>query len=411
MKKIVLGVLVLVIVALSGAGLYYQREIDRATFVASWFTGAEQFKNFNRLVDMYPVASMRAAAVPYEFPEGPRMKLPIVFEFEGATVSTEAFMEETDTVALLVLKDGEVRFEKYLLTGARDVKWLSMSVSKSFVSAAIGIAVHEGLIESIEEPITRYLPSLMGSAYDGVRIKDVLQMSSGARWNEDYSDRTSDIFRLGIIMAIGGSFDALVATVEREHEPGTRNHYNSADTHALGMLLVSATGRSIADYMEEKLWQPLGMEADGYWMVDDEKMELAFGGLNATARDYAKLGELYLNGGMWHGNQIVPSSWVHASVTPDAPHLTPEGKAKDPYPVGYGYQWWVPEGDEGEYLAIGIYNQFIYVNPAQDLVIVKLSAFNDYGVSLEDAAYREIETFEFFRAIGDALELSPTLWP
>lgn len=228
-------------------------------------------------------------------------------------------------------------------------------------------------------------------------------MSSGARWNEDYSDPTSDINRFGRIMAIGGSMNEFAATLEREHEPGTLHHYNSVDTQVLGMLLRESTGRTIADYMTEKLWHPLGMESDAYWMLDSESMEMAFGGLNATARDYAKLGELYRLGGRWEGRQIVPRAWVHASVTPDAPHLTPEAKAESDFPVGYGYQWWIPAGDEGEYAAIGVYNQFIYVNPSRDVVIVKLSAFSDYATSLDDSAYREIETIEFFRAIGEHL--------
>ena len=122
--------------------------------------------------------------------------------------------------------------------------------------------------------------------------------------------------------------------------------------------------------------------------------------MNATARDYAKLGELYRLGGRWNGEQVVPELWVRASVTPDAPHLMPEAKADDQFPVGYGYQWWVPAGEEGEFSAIGVYNQFVFVNPSRDLVIVKLSAFSDYATSLDESAYREIETFEFFREIA-----------
>ncbi|MCP4005215.1 MAG: serine hydrolase [bacterium] len=402
MKKLGLGVLVLLVVIVA-VGLYYKREVDRAAWALTLFSGAEQYENFNRLAEFYPVSTMRAAPEPFDFPDGAGITLPTSFVYHGKTVDSEAFLAETDTSALLVLKDGRVRYERYMLTGGRDVNWLSMSVAKSFISAAIGIALEEGLIASIEEPITKYAPSLGGSAYDGVRIKDILQMSSGARWNEDYSDPESDINRFGRIMAIGGSFNEFAATLEREREPGTYNHYNSTDTQVLGMLLVKATGRSVADYMEEKLWQPLGMESDAYWLVDSDGMEMAFGGLNATARDYAKLGELYRNGGVWNGRPLIPADWVSASVTPDAPHLTPEAKADDPFPVGYGYQWWIPAGDEGEYSAIGVYNQFIYVNPTRDLVIVKLSAYSDYATSLEESAYREVETIEFFRTIGTSM--------
>jgi CubicO group peptidase (beta-lactamase class C family) len=237
-----------------------------------------------------------------------------------------------------------------------------------------------------------------------VRIKDILQMSSGARWNEDYSDPRSDVMQLGIIMAVGGDLKAFVATLEREREPGTYNQYNSMDTQVLGLLLVNATGRPIFDYMQEKLWHRLGMESDAFWIVDSKKMEVAFFGLNATARDYAKLGELYRLGGYWQGTEIVPQEWVEASLLPDAPHLLPGDNPLSDHGMGYGYQWWLMDGEDGEYSAIGVYNQFIYVNPTQDLVIVKLSANNTYGMTDEEESYREFETIEIFRAIGSQFD-------
>ncbi|MBO6544644.1 MAG: serine hydrolase [Alphaproteobacteria bacterium] len=406
MKKILIGAGALVLVVAIGAGLYFKREIERASFAATLFSGAEQYENFANIANMFPVATMSASRTPFQFEEGEKIQLPESFEYNGKSVQTADFLAKTDTGALLVIENGKVRYEDYWLSGGRDVQWMSMSVAKSFISASVGIAVEEGLIRTIEEPVTDYVPSLAGSAYDGVQIKDILQMSSGARWNEDYSDPDSDINRFGQILALGGSLDAFAATLEREREPGTYNHYNSTDTQVLGMLLTAATGRTVTDYMEEKLWHPLGMEANGYWIIDDQNMEMVFGGLNATARDYAKLGELYRLGGNWNGTQIVSADWVKSSVTPDAPHLLPETKiaAGDPFPVGYGYQWWVPASTEGEYAAIGVYNQFIFVNPTRGTVIVKLSANSDYATSLDESAYREMETIEFFRAVTAALD-------
>lgn len=396
MKKYKFLVMMACSLAIAGCA----QQSDRMGFASTLFSGAEQYENFNRIADLFPTAAMSASPEPYQFPDGPVMELPASFVFEGNQVSTDEFLRETDTSAVLVLKGGEVTHENYTLTGGRDVNWLSMSVAKSFVSAAIGIAVSEGHIQSIEEPITTYVPSLAGSAYDGVRIKDVLQMSSGAGWNEDYSDPNSDINGMAQIMAVGGSLSDFTATLKRARKPGTYNLYNSTDTQALGLLLRNATGRSIADYMEEKIWHPLGMEFDGYWMTDDEDVEMAFGGLNATARDYAKMGELYRNLGNWNGEQIIPAPWVHASVTPDGPHLQPGDNPLSDFPMGYGYQWWIMDGDEGEYSAIGVYNQFIYVNPTRELVIVKLSANSAYGTTPDESSSREFETIEFFRAIG-----------
>ena len=403
MKKLLLGGAALLLVAGAAGYVFFGSNIDRATTVATLFTGEEQYQNFHRMDDMFPVNRLPASDRPYDFPDGDKITLPATFTYKGDTVDTEEFIKLTDTGALLVLRDGKIIYENYWLTGGRDEQWLSMSVAKSFISTLVGIAVEEGHIESIEQPVTAYLPDLAGSAYDGVRIKDILQMSSGAAWNEDYSDPESDINRFGRIFALGGSLNDFMATLEREREPGTYNHYNSTDTQVLGALVVAATGRSIADYMTEKLWQPLGAESDAFWLTDDEGMEMAFGGFNATARDYAKLGELFRKGGEWRGEQLVPADWAKAAVTPDAPHLLPEAENGIPFPLGYGYQWWVLDSTEGEFSGIGVYKQFVYVNPAKDVTIVKLSAFSDYAKDLEQTSYREEETFEMFRAIVDSL--------
>lgn len=375
---------------------------ERMAFVTSLFTGAEQYETFNRLADIFPHHKIRASSSPRSFPRGETIELPETYPFDGQARNTETFLEETDTAALMVIADGKIVYEDYWLTGGPDVHWMSMSVGKSFVSALIGIALDEGFIESVTDPITDYVPELAGSAYDGVRMKDILQMSSGARWDEDYSDPDSDIMRFIYAFGTGASLNEFAATLERERAPGTYNYYNSTDTQTLGMLLVEATGQSLSGYAEQKLWEPLGMQDDAYWITDDAGMEMAAGGLQVTARDYAKLGQLYLQNGSWNGKQIVPAQWVHDSVTPDAPHVMP---GVDPeYPIGYGYQWWVLEGDEGEFSAIGVYNQFIYVNPTKRLVIVKLSANSGYGLTDDDSSWRELESFEWFRAIGDSLD-------
>lgn len=404
MKKYVLRAFVVLVLAAIVLGFMFKDRIQRVRMAASLFSGAEQYQYFGRIPDFFPHATMPPADTPLQFIEGEKITLPKTFAYKGKLVDTETFLTETDTSALLVLHNGEVQFERYMLTGGRDVAWLSMSVAKSFISALVGIAVSEEHIQSIEDPITKYVPELTGSAYDGVRIKDILQMSSGARWNEDYSDSQSDINRFGRIFATGGSLDDFAATLQRDKEPGTVNHYNSIDTQVLGMLLVSTTGRSIADYMTEKLWRPMGTESPAHWLIDSNGMEMAFGGLNATARDYAKLGELYRLGGQLNGKQIVPAQWVTASVTPDAPHLQPKTDIPESeFGLGYGYQWWIPASKEGEFSAIGVYNQFIYVNPTQNIVIVKLSANSDYGTSQDESSYREMETLELFRAIVDSL--------
>ena len=377
--------------------------MDRAQFVAELFSGAPQHERFDRMTEIFPHATMRASPNPLRFPQGAPADLPETFPQDGAACETARLLAETGTAALLVLHHGAVRFERYWLTGGEKVRWASMSVAKSLISAAVGIAVSEGAIGGVDEPITAYVPALRGSAYDGVAIRDVLQMSSGAGWNEDYGDPDSDINRFLRVFAGGGPFGAFVASLHREREPGTYNLYNSADTQALGMLLATATGRTIRDYVEERLWHPLGAEADACWLVDRDDVEMAFGGLNATARDYARMGELYRLGGRWQGRQLVPVEWVKASVTPDAPHLVPGRRETSGSVLGYGYQWWVMDGTEGEYSAIGVYNQFVYVNPARGAVIVKLSASRDYAASGDERSWRELQTIALFRAIAGML--------
>ena len=366
------------------------------------FSGAPQHQNFGRFKDMAPTSAMAASTKPFHFPVGKSIDLPKNYSFEGQQKSVEEFFTETDTTALLVLKDGQMVLERYALTGGPDVHWISWSVSKSFVSALVGIAVHEGHIHNIEEAISDYIPVPKGSAYHGVSIKNVLQMSSGARWNEDYSDPSCDVFRLAAAMGGAMSLEEFVAGMATESAPGTVCRYNSGETQALGMLLAYATKRTLSDYMQEKLFEPLGMNAAGYWLVDKTGKEMSFAGLNLIARDFIKLGELYRNDGMWNGHQVVPSAWIKASITADAPHLVP-GKpwlSDHTLPFGYGYQWWLPAGQDGEFTALGIYNQVVYADRSRGVVIYKQSANRAYGTSKDEATNREIETIEFVRAIA-----------
>lgn len=373
-----------------------------AAVQAALFSGAPQYEFFAQAKNLLPVTSMAPAAVPFEFPAGPPEMLPNTFEFEGETRNVHALLGATHTSALLVLRQGRVCFEQYWLTGGREVQWISMSVAKSVVSMLVGIALGDGQIVSLDDPITRYVPELAGSAYSDVRIKDALQMSSGVRWSEDYSDPTAEIFRLSEASGPGGSVDQFMTTTQRESPPGTRCVYNSADTQALSMLVAAATGKSLTGYLQEKLYTPLGMESEGHWLTDGHGRELAYVGLLMTARDFAKFGELYRNHGVWQGRQLVPVDYVRDSVRADAPHVQPGGPivADHAFGPGYGYQWWLPAGGAGDFSAIGVYNQFIYVDPARETVIVKLSANPAYGTSTREADNRDLENIAALQAIS-----------
>lgn len=370
------------------------------------YTGAPQHHNFCHMMDLFPSREMAASDTPVDWPAGTDIALPETFEFEGRQRPAAAFMADTDTSALLVLQNGKVRFEDYYLTGGRDVAWISWSMAKSFVSALVGVAIGEGLIGSVGESISDYVPKLTGSAYDGVAIKHVLAMSSGARWSEDYSDPDADVHKLSAVMAGANTLDNFVAGMQRDRAPGTLCQYNSADTQALGMLLAHATGSDIADYMHRKLCAPLGMTKPSYWLLDTAGRELALGGLCMTARDFAKIGELFRNHGRFADQQILSADWVATSTKPTGDHQQ-AGKVivgGHVLPLGYGDQWWVPAGNRGEFSAIGVYNQFVFVDPSRDAVVVKLSANRAYGTSPDEAVNREMETVEFLRAVCAQLD-------
>ena len=374
----------------------------RAIFMATLFHGVDMTDEFAHMNDLFPSRAVRTTD-PIPLPEADaKVRLPETYRYAGESRNLRAFLDETDTSGLLVLRDGEIIHEEYALGSSPETTWISWSVAKSFVSALVGIALDEGLFASVHDPITRYVPELRGSAYDGVAIEDILEMSSGASWDEDYGDPTSDITRFGAGIVFGSPQDEFAASLRRDREPGTYNRYNSTDTQVLGMLLVRVTGRTLAAYTEEKLWKPLHMEHDAYWITDDPGMEIAFGGLNATLRDYARFGELYLQNGRYLRNQIVPAAWIRASTIPGKPHLQPGRQPGSASIFGYGYQWWTPpDGDEGEFSAIGVYNQFIYVNPARRVVIAKTSANRAYGK--DESTDREVESLVVFRTIAHAV--------
>lgn len=374
----------------------------RLEFAASLFSGQPQFERFRSCDAIFPTTTIRRSGPVFPFGSAPR-ELPERYSFEGSARSLSEFLREVDTTGLLVVKDDDIAFEQYWHGYTQQTRCLSMSVAKSFVSALIGIALDEAHFQSIEDPITRYVPELKGSGYDGVRIKDILQMSSGVRWNEDYSDPESDINRFAKAWAFGSSLDDCTRGCVPELPPGSFNRYVSMDTQALGMLLVRTTGESLSKYLEDRIWKKLGMECDAYWMTDEDGMELALGGLCVTLRDYARFGRLYLRGGDWEGQQVIPAQWVRDSVSPDAPHLQPGLNDASESELGYGLQWWLPNNPDGEYLAIGVYGQFIYLYPKEQLLITKTSANRNYAQTDDEAGFRELEHIEMFRAIAGHL--------
>jgi CubicO group peptidase (beta-lactamase class C family) len=393
---------VLVVVLLIALAVFWKdiQELRGVLKYASVFEPDVIVENFRSLYKQYPNSIVHRSGEVYELKKAPR-SLPETYQYKGETLKLADWIKRTDTTGLLVIKDGVIVSENYFKGNQPSTKSISMSVAKSFVSFLIGVALEEGKIKSLQDPVDEYAPLLKGSGYEGVSLKNVLQMSSGVRFTEDYEDLKSDLVRL-VASFTTGSLNEFVADLPKEKDAGTYNKYVSADTQVLSMVLTGAIGKSLTEYMQEKLWSRLGAKDDAVWLTDPTGVEMAFGGLNVTLRDYGRFGLLYLNRGRnFKGEQLVSENWVTDSITPDAPHLMPgKNKPNSGWLLGYGYQWWLPEIPDGDYSAIGIYGQFIYIHPKHNVVIVKTSAYVDYNNSWEAM---ELETLDVFRYVAQNL--------
>jgi CubicO group peptidase (beta-lactamase class C family) len=298
-------------------------------------------------------------------PPGEPIALP-----EGA----EDWIADRAVTALVVLSEGEIVYEDYFLGTGPEDRRISWSVAKSWLSALLGIVIDEGAIESMDDPVTKYVPELAGTAYDGATIRNVANMASGVEFDEDYLDFWSDINRMGRVIALGGSLDDFTLDLEDSRaEPGEEWYYVSMDTHVLGMVIRAATGERIPPLLEEKIVQPLGLEADPYYLSDGDGNAFVLGGLNMPTRDYARFGQMIAQDGMWQGQQIVPADWIDRATEASAP------PGDSPADTGYGFQWWLPENaQEGEVFAIGVYGQYIWIDRARNVVIAMNSANRDF---------------------------------
>ena len=392
--KILKRVLFTILFLLLAAIMIFFPKLQRLYWTMHLFDKETITENFVGMSEKFDAHEIQTGENIFHFPTGTIKDLPVEFSYNDVTYPTQEYLDSSFTSGFVVIQDDSLIFEEYYLGSNESNQHISWSVAKSFVSALFGIAMEEGYIKDIEQNVEEYLPELIGSGYEGVRIKDVLQMSVGVKFNEDYGDFQSDINVWGRGFAVGSSQDKFAASLVNEIEPGTVFHYVSINTHVLGMIIVKATGKTLSEYLEEKIWEPLGMEYNAFWLIEKMDMEVALGGLHVSMRDYAKLGPLYLHNGNWQGQQIVPEEWVMASVTPDAPHIMPT-----PDNIGYGYQWWIPFGDEGEYMAIGVYNQYIYINPTTNTVIVKNSSNYKYNEVGNPYASKTV-ILEMFRKIA-----------
>jgi len=381
-----------VLAALALAGVLWLRQSPYWAGI-TLFSESTRVENFRTMDRVFPSHTVARAGPVRPFGHDPR-PLPASYVFDGEERDLAAFLDRTVTTGLLVVRDGAITHEEYRLGADETSTFTSWSVAKSVVSALIGIALEEGAIGSLRDPIGAHVPELRGTPYGAVPIEDALTMSSGIAFDEDYARATSDINMLFLrTMAMGQPQAELLAGLEAVRPPGVFNDYVSSDTMALGLVLEAATGMPLAQYLATRIWGPMGAEADAFWSTDRRGQAFALCCLNARLRDYARFGRLFLEGGAREGVPVVPADWVAASVAPEAAHLQPGPNPASSWSFGYGYKWWIPEEPEGDFLAIGVWGQFIHVDPARGVIIVKTGA--DPGFDDNDH-----ETVAVFRAIA-----------
>jgi CubicO group peptidase (beta-lactamase class C family) len=342
-----------------------------------FWTPTQKVAGFRNIDQLYPTRLIPAGGAVYPLPETLTDLSGVMISHEDQTMTLDDYFQHANVAGLLVLKDGQVVYERYGLGNTEETQWISFSVAKSVVSMLVGAAIQDGWISSVDDKVTDYLPRLKGTGYEGATIRNLLQMSSGVPWNEDYEDPKSDVATADWApLALYGK----LAGRQRTAPPGEVFNYNTAETNLVGTLLRAAVGNNLSTYLTEKIWQPFGMEADAYWELTGPGGG-EFGGccISATLRDYGRLGLFALhNGTTPAGVQVLPETWMAESTTPS--------KGAD----YYGYFWWL--NPDGTYEADGIFGQGIYVDPANNVVIALHSARDraDVGFELQTAMFTAV---------------------
>ena len=319
-------------------------------------------------------------------PTAPGQALDIHFEHEGVSFTTDSYMEKNRVSGIIVVKDGQVLLERYGLGRKPEDRWISFSVTKSLTSTLIGAAIKDGLIRDIDDTVDEYVTEMKGSVYAGVSIRQLLTMSSGVKWNEDYTDPESDVARLRRVLFEGEPSPILgyMRRLDRAHPAGETFNYSTGETDLAGYVLSRAVGMSMSDYLSQKIWAVYGMEHDAIWLTDSSGHERGGCCLNMTLRDYARIGQFMLE----DGAGVTPTGWVQEATTKHLP-VTPDDPNR-----GYGYFWWT---SGNAYAAIGIFGQMIHIEPEHGVVI----AINSAWPVATGADYSKVRT-AFVRAAVSA---------
>lgn len=339
---------------------------------------------FRQMEKLAPTNNIAVGSKVLPLPEGTPLTVP---GFDLAQ-----YMERQRNAGLIIIQDGKVRFERYALGFDASGRWTSFSVAKSLTSTLVGAAVKDGYIKSLDDKVAAYIPGLKGSVYDDVTVRQLLTMTSGVKWNEDYTDPNSDVALFNLHKPASGE-DITVSymkTLPREAPAGSKWVYKTGETNLIGVLVSSATGKTVSAYLQEKIWGPFGMEQDAVWMLGPTGHEISGCCISASLRDYARFGLFIMNGGVAGGKAVLPDGWIAAGTTKQADIGVP-GR-------GYGYQWWT--NDDGSYAAQGIFGQGIFIDPKRKLVI----ATNGNWPTATDPDGVGAERERFYKAVQAAVD-------
>lgn len=333
-------------------------------------------RTYSNTDKIFPTRTIKAGKKPYPLPVSDNPIKALRFPSSGKTYDLPDYVALNRVVGLLILKNGKIVFEHYDFGFTPKARWMSMSIAKSFVSTLVGAAIKDGFIASINDPVTKYLPQLAGSAYENVSVRDILLMASGVKWNETYVDPASDrrkLLELQIASNKPGAIFDLMKSLSKASEAGTVFNYNTGETVLIGEIVQAATKMRLADYLSQKVWSTVAMESDASWYLDSPNgHEVGGSGVLATLRDFGRFGQFILNGAQIDGKKIVPDWWL-ADATSAKPLVGISGQ------YGYAYQWWPVMAEagsvhEGVFMGRGIHGQYLYINPKENVVVVGLGA-------------------------------------
>lgn len=372
-------------------------------------TPENQPATFRNQHQIWPHRAVRRSDNVRPLPTHDRSLMDRTFEVQGVEVDVADFMARRRTAGFLVLKDGEIALERYGLGSGPETRWTSFSTAKSMTATAVGAALHDGAIRSLDDACDTYVPRMRGSAYEGVTVRNLLRMASGVAWHEGVLADGPDVNRLGQAMVSRrpGAILDLLCTLPRAHPQAAVFNYSTAESALLAAVVSAAVGRPLADYFAETVWGPGGMEADALWQLESEGgLEMGGLGLSLRLRDAGRFGLLMMEDGLaFNGRRVLPVGWRDIAGQPDCP-ATAFGRLMPDSPAGYGYHWWslpgAPFADglhAGACLALGAFGQRIYINPAEKIVAVIQSAWRQAG---DPAA--EGETVMLLRSLVRALQ-------